>query len=193
MEGFIMKLETISAGIMFAAVMAMAGCSYHDHGPDGAEVVPAGYSSNYAVDDPYYDQGGYDGDYWVWHDRDGHMHREGRADHERRANVQIQRGRSDAGQRDTGQANRSALENRAAQDNRAAQQNRSAQENRSAQNNRATPQQQGGRNEIPQGTNAHGEQGGPPHGTAQAGHSGGEGPSHGGEAGHADGDNADHR
>lgn len=97
-----MKLETITAGLMLGALLAVGGCSYHEGGPGGPEAVQAGY----AVDDPYYDQGAYQGDYWVWHDREGHVHREARADHERRAGLPAQHGQNNADRRGAAEANR---------------------------------------------------------------------------------------
>jgi hypothetical protein len=139
------RKEILIAGVMTAAVAAVGGCSSH-HGYDegGTEVVPAGY----AADDTYYDQGTYEGDYWVWHDRDGHDHREARTDHERRANAQYDRRSSDSGRRDmgnvgndrrdTGNANR-GQEQQASHD-RQIQQSRQTEQSR--QTNQARPQNQ---------------------------------------------------
>lgn len=94
--------KTIAAGVMMAALAAVGGCSSHSDGPGGPEVVQAGYP----VDNTYYDQGGYQGDYWVWHDGNGHQYREARADHERRANMPSDHRAGDVQHRDAGNDHR---------------------------------------------------------------------------------------
>jgi hypothetical protein len=68
----------ILGGIVAAALMS-AGCE--------VETRPAtvGVGVAYAEPDTYYLGGAYVDGVWVWHDRDGHVHREERAIHERRA------------------------------------------------------------------------------------------------------------
>lgn len=85
-----LQIKHLLAGSVVLAGASLIGCSTHSDAPYyGAEPVQTGYAeypSNYAVaEDPYYDQGGYSGDYWVWHDREGHEYREARAAHEQRA------------------------------------------------------------------------------------------------------------
>lgn len=75
------RTKAIWAGLMVSASAGVFGCSTHSDGGYYAEPAPAGYV---VVDDPYYGQGAYAGDYWVWHDREGHEHREARAAHEQR-------------------------------------------------------------------------------------------------------------
>jgi hypothetical protein len=72
--------------LVAAGLLPLAGCVGHHHHYDEGPVVtvepaPSGYVY---YSDPGYYGGYYDHDYWYWHDRDGHMHREFRAEHERR-------------------------------------------------------------------------------------------------------------
>jgi hypothetical protein len=74
-------------GILLAALvsgMASVGCVSHHHHHDEvvveAEPAPVGY----IYEPGYYDRGYYRGDVWYWHDRNGHVMREAREDHERR-------------------------------------------------------------------------------------------------------------
>lgn len=103
----IFSAKTLAAGLMMSAVAVAAGCSDRGSSPGGPEVVQAGYPA----EDTYYTQGSYQGDYWVWRDRDGHEQREARADHERRANVRSDRGAVDAGRRDNSNEHRDAINN----------------------------------------------------------------------------------
>jgi hypothetical protein len=85
-----LQIKHLLAGSVVLAGASLMGCSSHSDAPYyGAEPVQSGYAeypSNYAVvEDPYYGQGAYSGDYWVWHDREGHEHREARSAHEQRA------------------------------------------------------------------------------------------------------------
>lgn len=85
-----LQMKRLLAGSMVVAGATLIGCASHSEGPYyGSEPVQSGYAeypSDYAVaEDPYYDRGAYSGDYWVWHDREGHEQREARAAHEQRA------------------------------------------------------------------------------------------------------------
>ena len=163
------RMNAIAAGCVFAALTAV-GCSSHSGGPDGGpEVVQAGYP----VDDTYYNQGAYEGDYWVWHDRDGHSYREGRADHEQRASVRSEGNRGQNQQRDV-QNQRGDVRQR-----------------QDASKSNPGPAQAGGRNEVQPGArnDAHGMT--QSHGTAADGRGATE--SHGEAGGGHEGDNGEHR
>jgi hypothetical protein len=103
----IFNVKTIAAGIVMSAIAVAAGCSDRGSGPGGPEVVQAGYS----VDDGYYNQGSYQGDYWVWRDRNGREQREARADHERRASVRTDHAAVDRGRADVSNDHRDATNN----------------------------------------------------------------------------------
>jgi hypothetical protein len=67
-------------GLLAIGGFATFGCTVHAHGPD---VVIGEPPVTYVYDD-YYDRGHWDGDYWVWRDRDGHFFHERRELYERR-------------------------------------------------------------------------------------------------------------
>jgi len=102
-----LQMKRLLAGSMVVAGATLFGCSSHSEGPYyGSEPVQSGYAeypSDYAVvEDPYYDQGAYTGDYWVWHDWEGHEHREARAAHEQRARAYEQHRNEQFNRRDHG-------------------------------------------------------------------------------------------
>jgi hypothetical protein len=81
-----MKRSTLA---LFALVTAgIVGCDSYSEPAHVDVVTPA------PAVDVYYEQGYYDGPYWVYHDREGHIFREERAIHERRAaDIRERRGR----------------------------------------------------------------------------------------------------
>lgn len=90
------QIKHLLGGAMVIAGASVLGCASHADGPYyRAEPVQSGYAEyppDYVVgDDAYYDRGAYSGDYWVWHDREGHEHREARSAHEQRMRPDEQR------------------------------------------------------------------------------------------------------
>ena len=53
--------------------LASVGCTVQARGPD---VVVGPPPVGYVYEDDYYARGHWDGDYWMWRDRDGHFFRE---------------------------------------------------------------------------------------------------------------------
>jgi hypothetical protein len=100
------NVKTIAAGLVMGAMAVAAGCGDRGSSRGGPDVVQAGYPA----EDTYYAQGSYQGDNWVWRDRDGHEQREARADHERRANVRTDHAAVDPGRRDTSNDHRDAAQ-----------------------------------------------------------------------------------
>jgi hypothetical protein len=143
----IFNVKTIAAGLVMGAMAVAAGCSDRGSSPGGPDAVQAGYP----VDDTYYDQGSYQGDYWVWHDRGGHEQREARADHERRANVRSDHAAVDPGRRDTSNDHRDAINNNDRRDAVNNNHRDAAQPNRSQPENTRRDQAQPGHNQADQG------------------------------------------
>jgi len=77
------------AGLAIGAFTGLCGCDYDEPRPrvhhevvyEGGPVVEEG---PVVYDYTYYDSGYYNGPYWYYHDRDGHMYHEMREEHERR-------------------------------------------------------------------------------------------------------------
>lgn len=90
------QIKHLLAGAMAITGAGLIGCASHADGPYyGSEPVQSGYAEyppDYVVgDDAYYGRGAYSGDYWVWHDHEGHEHREARGAHEQRMHADEQR------------------------------------------------------------------------------------------------------
>ena len=82
-------MKTAIRGVLLGGLLCAAGglfgCeAYIDPGYPG-EPAPAAYTYGPGYDYYYYDSGWYDGPYWYWRDRDGHMYHELREAHEHRA------------------------------------------------------------------------------------------------------------
>lgn len=75
-------IGSVLAGSLVISGVSLVGCAVEPEGGYYGTPVEAGY---YDEGDPYYWNGGYAGDYWVWHDHAGHEHREARAFHEQHA------------------------------------------------------------------------------------------------------------
>lgn len=83
-------------GLLTIGGFGMIGCTIHAGPP---EVVVGAPPVGYVYEDDYYGRGHWDGDYWMWRDRDGHMFRERREIHDQRIR---ERGDRDHGDRDHG-------------------------------------------------------------------------------------------
>jgi hypothetical protein len=83
------KLKTRNALLILlpAAFGVAVGCTVHVE-PAGPPPVAVDVGAGPVVYDDYYWRGYYDGPYFFWYGRDGHLYHEVRADHERRERLE---------------------------------------------------------------------------------------------------------